>query len=246
MAKDDALKRLSNLRRPANWLIACLESAQASEGTGRFDPGHFHPSDFGNECDAFMAFRFLGAPSKQVIEPKLQRIFDYGNIRETYLRHYLQNAGISIVTDPSERRIEIPSLYIVGELDEVVANPITKEKFIVDYKTMHMDRFEKLETAVPGHRLQVHPYMFAKEIYKAFVLYECKNDQRLKAMPTDFDGKLWQTGFVERVDRVLTGIQKNEVYRNPAHCTGCPFFANGVCTANQIQKLKEESGLKFP
>lgn len=240
---DEALKRLANMRRPANWLISVLESGQASEGTGRFDPGWFHPSDFGNECDAFLAFRYLGAKAKQVIEPKLQRIFDYGNIRESYLRHYLRNAGVSLLSTPEERQIVIPHMHIRGEVDDLVVNPITREKFIIDYKTMHMDRFEKLEEAVPGHRLQVHPYMFYFQVYKGFVLYECKNDNRLKAMPTNFDGQLWQTAFVERIERVLTGLQHDEVYRNPAHCTGCPFFANGICTNNQIAKLKEESGI---
>ena len=246
MAESSALKRLGNMRKPGSWLIAILEGAQASEGTGRHDPGFFHPSDFSNVCDAFLAFRYLGAPAVSVIEPKTQRIFDYGNIRESYLREYLRVAGVSLITKPEDRLIEIPHLHIRGELDDKVQNPLTKEKHIIDYKTMRSDLFEKLEEAIPGHRLQIHPYMFATEIYKGFILYENKNDQSLKAMPTNFDGKIWQEKFVERVEKILTGLEKNVVYRNPVNCNRCPFFNNGVCTANQISSLKEKSGLKFP
>lgn len=240
---DEALRRLANMRRPANWLIAVLESGQASEGTGRYDPGWIHPSDLSSECDAFIAFRYLGAPAKQVIEPKLQRIFDYGNIRESYLRHYLQVAGVSVLSTKEERQIVIPHLHIRGEMDDLVKHPLSGELHVIDYKTMHMDRFEKLDAAVPGHFLQVQPYQFATNVFKAFIIYECKNDNRLKAFPANFDGKVWEEQIVQRIHRILTGLQQDQVFRNPAHCTGCPFFANGVCTNNQIKKLKEESGI---
>lgn len=229
------------MRRPANWLVSILEGAQASQGTGRHDPGYFHPSDFSSDCDAFLAFRYLGAPTVSVIEPKTQRIFDYGNVRESYLREYLRVAGISLITKPEERLIEIPHLHIRGELDDWVVNPLTKERFIIDYKTMRLDRFEKLEAVVPGHRLQVHPYQFAKETYQAFVLYECKDDQRYKAMPASFDGKIWQEQFVERVERIMTGLDHNVVYRNPVNCSSCPF--RNICPINNIAELKEKSNL---
>lgn len=243
MPGDEALKRLANMRRPANWIISVLESGQASEGSGRVDKGWFHASAFGDPCDAKLAFQFLGAPSIQVIEPKLQRIFDYGNIRESYLRHYLQLAGVSVLSTKEERQIVIPHLYIKGEMDDMVAHPITKERHIIDYKTMHRDRFEKLDAAVPGHFIQVQPYQFATNVFKAFIIYENKDNQNLKAFSANFDGQLWQTGFVERVERILTGLQHNEVYRNPIACSQCPF--RNICPTNNIAELKEKSGLKF-
>lgn len=242
---DSALKRLANMHNPGNWIIAAIEGAQYSSGEGRHDPGWFHPSALGNECDAFLAFRFLGAPAKQVIEARTQRIFDYGNEREGYLREYVVTAGINIITDPKDRYIEIPDLRIKGELDEWVINPITKEKYIVDYKTMRSGLWKELTQVTRGHHLQLHPYQFAKETYKGFVLYENKDTQELKAMKADFNNNIWQTDIVDRINRILSKLKIDLVDRNPINCSRCPFFANGVCTSNKIAELKESSGLKF-
>lgn len=245
MSEISALKRLAKMSSPGDWIIAAIEGAQYSMSAGRHDPGYFHPSAFGNDCDAFLAFRYLGAPAVETIEAKTQRIFDYGDYREGYLHQYAVKAGISLITNKNDRLINIPHLRIRGELDEWVKNPVTNEKFVLDYKTMRSGLWKELKEVTRSHRLQVHPYQFAKETYKGFVFYENKDTQELKAMPANFDNKIWQIEIVNRVERILTGLQNSVVYRNPAHCNGCPFNANGVCTSNKIQELKERSGLKW-
>lgn len=238
---DSPLKRLAQMSVPGNWLIAAIEGAQVTIGSGRNDPGWFHPSSFGNPCDAFLAFRYLGAPATQTIEAKTQRIFDYGHEREGYLQLWTKH--ISLIEKPKDRLIVIPHLKIRGELDNWVKHPVTNDKFVIDYKTMRSGQWKELTEVLWSHRLQLHPYQFAKETYKGYVLYENKDTQELKAMQSDFDGQIWKKEIVDRTERILGGLDNGVVYRNPAHCSTCPFMANGICGANQIEKLKEESGL---
>lgn len=240
---DEALKRLAAMRKPGLWIIAGLESVQASNGPGRYDPGWFHPSDFGNECDAFLAFRFLGAPAIQNIAARSQRIFDNGSGRDEYLKRDMKKSGLSVIQNNKERKIVIELYRIRGEIDDLIRHPLTGELFIIDFKTMHHEAFKELNEAKVAHALQVMPYMFAKEVYKAFILYEDKDNQELKAMPANFDSKIWEEKFVQRIARILDGIDKNTVYRNPVSCSRCPFFESGVCAANRIEELKVASGL---
>jgi CRISPR/Cas system-associated exonuclease Cas4 (RecB family) len=241
---DSALKRLA--ARSSNsgaWLIAALEGAQASKGEGRNDPGWFHPSQLGNECDAYLAFRFLGAPAAQVISANTQRIFDLGHGRDEYLKQDMQNAGVSLIKKEEERDVEIPLLRLRGALDDLVMNPITHERYVVDFKTMRPEKYEALTEAEYSHVLQLHVYMFGKQVYKGYVIYENKGNQNLKIKEVNFDGQLWQTKIVERLQRILDGLEHDFVTRNPVHCSNCPFFVNGVCTSNEIKYLKERSGL---
>lgn len=241
---DSALARLvSSARNPGGWVTSGLEQVQESTGPSRQDAGWFHPSSFGDECDARLAFAFLGAPSEQVISAKLQRIFDLGNARDLALKADMRRAGLSLITKESERKIEIPHLRIRGELDDWIQHPKTGNKYLLDYKTMNSDEWKSLTVAKYSHQLQVMPYEYAKETYEGFILYENKNDQSLKILTANFDGKVWQTTFVERTERILKGLQNNQVFRAPTSCNNCPYFKNTVCAANQIEKLKEVSGL---
>ena len=226
-----------------SWLIAAIEGAQESHGVGRRDPGFFHPSALGDDCDARLAFQYLGAPAVQVIVPRLQRIFDDGNFRDERLKTYTARAGISLIKREEERKILIPHLHIRGELDDWVENPITKERFVIDYKGMRSDYWKELKEVTHPHHLQLHPYMFDKQTYKGFLLYENKDSQEMKCMPANFDGNIWQTEIVDRISSILGGLDKNYVNRTPTSCNNCPFFANGVCTSNEISRLKAASGL---
>lgn len=255
--ESSALKRLGALNSgtTGKWIIAALESVQASEGEGRVDPGTFHPSGLADECDAKLAFGFLGAPAVKSISARTQRIFDLGSGRDAYLKRDMMKSGISIV-DPTklmtnergetvevDRHIEIPHLYIRGELDDWVAHPVTGRKYVVDYKTMNPTEFAALDKVKPSHHIQVHPYMFARQTYEAYVLYENKADQEFKLKPANFDQTIWTNKIENRILRILDGLEHDYVTRTPGRCSYCPFYANGVCAANEIAALKARSGL---
>lgn len=240
---DNSLKRLAQMRKKGNWLIASIESVQESTGPSRGDPGWFHPSGLGHTCDARLAFEFLGAPSNQTITARLQRIFDLGNARDLALKKATKKAGVSLIKKEEDRKIVIPSYRIRGELDDWVLNPVTGRKAIVDYKTMNHDEFEALEAVKPSHHVQVHPYMFAKETYEGLVLYEDKNTQTLKIHEADFNNQTWGE-ITSRLETIIDGIRKGYVKRTPiANESSCPFY--NICSWANIDKLREESQLNF-
>lgn len=242
--QDSALKRLvARTTKSGAWLIAGLESVQETSGPGRTDPGYFHPSTFGNECDAFLAFQYLGAPGIQHIPARTQRIFDLGHARDKDLKRDMKAAGLSVIKKEVERQIAIPDLHVRGDLDDIVKNPVTKELYVIDYKTMRPDEYEHLDVVKPWHHIQLLIYMFAKQIFKGYVLYENKGTQEIKAKEANFDAKMWQTLVVDRIHRVLAGLEESYVTRNPVGCNRCPFNNNGVCAGNDIAGLKRKSGL---
>lgn len=241
---DNALKRLGNMRKPGAWIVAALEGVQESNGPGRTDPGWLHPSDMGHPCDAYWAFKLLGAPSTEHISARLRRIFDNGSGRDEYLKKDFKKAGISLIKKEEDRKIVIPELRIRGELDDWVVNPATGERFVVDIKTMNNDEFEKLETLKPSHHAQIHPYMFAKQTYQGIILYENKNNQEFKPMPGDFQPNFWQREIVDRVHRVLSGIRNGHVSRTPVPNESlCPFF--NICSHANFEVMRERSGITF-
>lgn len=256
MPADNALRRLAQLsstHSSGTWYIAALEGVEASEGEYRQDPGWFHPSGLGDECDAKLAFMFLGAPGLQSISARTRRIFDNGSGRDEYLKRDSQNTGLSLV-DPTkiividgveheaDRWIQINELYIRGELDDWIRHPTSGNQYVVDFKTMNSRLWNELEDAKPEHVIQVHPYMFAKGTGYAFILYENKDTQEFKLKPANFNPEIWNN-IVNRIRRILQGLQENYVNRNAVNCSRCPFFANAVCAANEISALKAQSGL---
>ena len=241
---ESALKRLASaMKNPGGWITSRVEFVQQSQGTYRMDPGWFHPSSLGDECDAKLAFQFLGAPGIESISAQSRRIFDNGSGRDLWLKTDFANAGISLIKEEDDRKICIEHLRIRGELDEWVQHPETKVRAIVDFKTMNSTYWKALETIRHDHHLQLHPYMYGKETWNGYIWYENKDTQEVKLKEGHFNGKIWQGEIVERLEAIIEELGHNRVKRLPLHCSQCPFFANGVCTSNQIQKLKEESGI---
>lgn len=256
MSETSALKRLAQMssRKTGSWYMAALEGVQHSEGPVRPDPGWFHPSTMSNECDAYWAFHYLGAPSVQVISAQTRRIFDNGSGRDEYLKRDAMKSGVSLIEEWDQprictgcdlpvydnRHICIPILRIRGDLDDWSQNAITQRRYVVDFKTMREGLYNDLHEVLPSHKIQIHPYMVAKDTYEGFVLYENKNDQSQKCFDASFDNHIWDN-IVNRSNSVREELEHNRVRRTPVNCSKCPFAR--VCTQNDIMKLKEESGL---
>lgn len=240
---NSALKRLAGMRNRERWLLDAIDGTLESNTAGRTDPGWFHPSSLAHPCDAFLAFQFLGAPSKQIISARSQRIFDLGSARDKALKAAVRKAGVSLIKKEEDRKIAITPYMIRGELDEWVENPISHERFVVDFKTINMVAYDALEQEREDHKIQVHPYMFGKETYRGAILYENKNNQEHKLFSFQFDYPLWH-GITSRLEQIRTALKQGFVHRQPIpNDSQCPFYS--ICTYANIQELKEKSGLVF-
>jgi len=233
--KDSPLSRVV-AQRTGGWLLAHVDDHLESSKELRYDPGWFHPSALGNPCDALLAFQYMGQTGKSTVRARLQRIFDNGTSRDEDWKRYLHEAGLSLFQhwggSPKERKlasaeryIEIPHLHIRGEMDDLIRNPTTNEIAVFEFKTMNTDEWDKLRAPKPEHVIQVHPYMFAKGVLQAQIVYENKNDQMPKSYIKKFDGDLWRS-IETRLLNIVQLVESRQLpWRTPMlNDKQCSFF----------------------
>ena len=68
--------------------------------------------------------------------------------------------------------------------------------FVVDFKSMKSGYFDELVHAKWEHVVQVHIYMWLLNLKMGVVVYECKDDQKLKEMVVPYDA-----GLIERIKK---------------------------------------------
>lgn len=240
--KDSALSRVL-AQRTGDWLLAGVDDWLESSAEFRSDPGWFHPSSLSHQCDAFLAFAYLGIEGKGKARARNRRILDNGTSRDEDVKRYLHESGISVLKhwggSPAERKlasaeryIEIPHLHIRGECDDIVYNKVTRETSIFEFKTMNADEWTKLRGPKSEHIIQIQPYMFARGILQAIIVYENKNTQEWKQYARRFDANIWRS-IEARVTNIVELIQNKQLpwrtpLQNDTQCQfhhGCAGFA---------------------
>ncbi len=261
-----AIKQLVELDewRRGNWLVAEVERRRADKPP-RVDPGWFHPSALSHPCDAFLAFQFLGVqPRPNAVDAQRQRVFDLGHARDRDWKGYLEETGLSAVGERElpecercrikpmvGRHICIPELRIRGELDDFVQDG--QRTAVVEFKTKRSELWEPLAAPERDHVIQVHPYMFAKQCLQTQIIYENKNDQRIKEFTIKWDDVVW-SWIVTRVQRILNQLSVGESpTRTPSQWEAdCAFYTRtsddfpGCAAAQfpqQVDLYRERQGL---
>lgn len=259
---DTPLKRIIGARGPS-WLVNHAESyielqANKYNGLSR-QRGWFSPSDLHNPCDAYLAFRYMAVEQRSKVSARLQRIFDVGNAADARIKDMLRECGLSVIPaykpKPSDtsndiywgekrlRQFELPDWRIKGEYDDKVQNPITREKFIVEIKTMNTDEFQALKAPKEDHIIQVQPYLYHdKEVAGVYFLYEDKNTQDWKPFVQGMDSGVWNA-TTDRLAYILDCLDKGEMpMRRPQQYeTRCQF--HWTCSAFDMEAhiaLKEQ------
>ena len=247
---EPGLKGLLDLQGD-NWLVNHVYAHLSKDDSQRrIGSGWFHPSSLSVKCDALLAFEFLGAPKRTDLDPRTQHIFSVGHDRDRTWKRWLRESGLSLVSedrsdcarcgilDVDGRHICIPSARIRGECDDVVRNPFTLAPSIFEFKTMNDWQHKSLAMPLPEHVIQVHPYMHAKAILSAVIVYENKNDQKLKSYTVNFDHDTW-LWIVERCQRILDLLSRDFApERTPTSFeTSCDFFP--ICSTAEFPALVE-------
>lgn len=265
-----AIKNIVELseHKQGNWLLDLVEKRWPPR-ENRIDPGWFHPSSLGNPCDAYLAFQFLGTQGRPDISPRLQRVFDFGHQRDRDWKRYIGAAGVSMFEeDPpfderptcgrcgqqfmALRHICIPELRIRGELDDWAVAP-DGSLSIVEIKTKNDRLYSQARSPDASHRVQVLPYMFAKQTWRTQIIYEDKNDQQAQEFTILWDQELWDA-TVARLQRILAQLSGGD---SPTRTPGpyesdCDFYVPnasgfGGCSVAQFPELvdryRERQGL---
>jgi CRISPR/Cas system-associated exonuclease Cas4 (RecB family) len=158
---------------------------------------------------------YNGLLEVSTINGNLARIFDNGSSLEDRIDKYFSKMGILLGREISLKN-DLPP--ISGRMDFLISHE--KHGHVpIELKSINTRGFENLKEAKPEHILQLHTYMnlYNKTaeipVSHGIVLYENKNDQKLKAFIQELDAKIWND--------ILTRLLKiMDMKTIPEECTG--------------------------
>ena len=195
------------------WLLKSLDKHL----TGAQRPartGVFYPSSLGNLCDRFLYNSYNGLVQEQVIDAKTKRIFDCGDYLGYRYEKYFEKMGLLIGTELPVKN-ELPP--ISGRIDFLIKHD-QLSVVIIELKSINQRGFKALSQPKDDHYIQIQLYLNLTNRENGIVLYECKDDQLLKAFSVSRDVEAWEQ-IKERCERVMNMTEQ------PAQCTGlryCP------------------------
>ena len=195
------------------WLLKALDThLTGSQRPAR--TGVFYPSSLGNQCDRFLYNSYNGLVEEQVIDAKTKRIFDCGDYLGYRYEKYFEKMGILIGTETPVKNENPP---ISGRIDFLIKH----EKLsiaVIELKSINTRGFKALSKPKDDHFIQIQLYLNLTNRENGIVLYECKDDQQVKAFSVERDAAVWET-IKERCESIM------QMTEQPAVCTGlryCP------------------------
>jgi|7_EtaG_2_1085326.scaffolds.fasta_scaffold13588_2 hypothetical protein len=207
-------KTRSRTSNQDKWLLKMFEDNLGyQQNSNRV--GVFYPSMVGNECDRYLYLAFRGKLPQQEIASTTQRIFDTGSSLEDRMTKYFEQMGI---LRGREIVVKCDSPPISGRADFLLAHEEHSE-IVLELKSINDKGFKNLYSKPkPEHALQLQIYLQLLDKAYGIVLYENKNDQKLKAFKVSRSAKEWNA-LVKR----CTQIQ--EATELPDQCTGAVWCA---------------------
>ena len=177
-------------------------------------PGVFHPSTLSNACDRFVWLVYHGHMPSSTLDANLQRIFQNGNYLEKRVESCFAGLGILI---GREIPVKFENPSISGRIDFLIRH---QEHGIspIELKSINTSGFSKLSKPKDEHSLQLQMYLNMGNYDIGTVLYENKNDQKIKSFIVKRDIKQW--------DDVLSRcFNIQNMVEPPMKCTG-PAWCN--------------------
>ena len=144
---------------------------------------------------------------------------------------------------PMHYNVQTGRFCLLGSLDFLVLNKVTKEAVVIDWKTKHSFGFRRLsdEGIDMGYLVQVGGYVegliemgIPRDRIRAFVYYECKDDQKHRPLELEVNDafvcenvesmieekaealRLWRFG-----SHAPAGYEPNEKGKLPWNCNYC-------------------------
>ncbi len=221
---------------PSQLLLYAVEQAQSKAGHMKLRRvlkhlkkrheaiGWVHVSDILNDCDRYLAARFLGYQFKEEISIRLERIFENGHMMHIRWQNYFLSL-------PPEYQVSISHIIqtwpIIGEADLTVIHP-TLGRIVVELKSINDNGFKATKGgARVGHIAQVSHYAHLlslmddkTEPWTAQIWYENKNDQDMRT----FDPVVQSKVVDERLERALEVAAMASKGQLPKPCeTDCEY-----------------------
>ncbi len=160
----------------------------------------FHCSAIGNPCDRYLWLHWNRLLPEEDIDQVKQRIFDHGNATEERYTKYFEN-GIMYIDREVKAINEYPP--ISGRADFLLTAPKAGiKRFIIELKTINGRGYDGLQVPKVEHEIQLQAYLNILDIPFGIVLYENKNDQKVKIFQVDKDPEAWKV-VTDRLEGII-------------------------------------------
>ena len=195
------------------WLIKALDShLTGAQRAAR--QGVFYPSALGSPCDRYLYNCYFGLVKEEPLAPLTRRIFDCGDYLGYRYEKYFEQMGILLGT---ELPVKCDSPPISGRLDFLIKHDEFQTS-IIELKSINQRGFLALKKPKDDHHQQLQLYLNLTSHEHGAILYENKDDQKIKAFSVQKDEEVWK--FIrERCERIMSMTEQ------PIKCTGlrwCP------------------------
>ena len=211
--------RVSNQDR---WLLKLFEDTLGYEQSSSRE-GVFFPSMLGNVCDKYLYLAYRGKLPQQTIASVTQRIFDNGSALEERMTKYFEAMGIYKDREVSTKCIDPP---ISGRADFI----LTHEEYgdiILELKSINDKGFKNLYSKPkPEHFIQLQIYLQLLDRPYGIVLYENKNDQKLKAFKVERSPKEW-VRLTNRCKKIQEATEMPKECAGPTWCA-CRLYKEEI------------------
>ena len=218
------IKQLSSLRKGDTtpqkifseevWLVKSLEESLG--GPQRKNrAGVFYPSMLGSYCMKLLYLAYNGLLPEQVIDDNLQRIFDNGNFLEERMATYFTKMDILLDREVEAKSDNPP---ISGRADFLLKHA-DYDKIGLELKSINDKGFEALKNRPKReHTVQLQIYLHILKLPYGVVLYENKNNQKLKAFGMLPDPEIWAQ-ILKKCEDIMLMMEP------PSRCSG-PQWCN--------------------
>ena len=160
----------------------------------------FYCSAIGNSCDRYLYLHWNRLLPREDIDGGKQRIFDHGNATEERFTKYFEN-GIMYVGREVKATNEYPP--ISGRADFLLTSAKAGVKrFIVELKTINSRGFDGLQVPKVDHEIQLQSYLNMLDIPFGIVVYENKDNQKMKLFQVDKDPQAWKV-VLDRLEYII-------------------------------------------
>ena len=171
--------------------------------------GVFHPSTLSNRCDRAVWLIYHGKMETTPLEAVTQRIFQNGNYLEKRVQTWLEKLGI-LVGREIPVKLDIPPMS--GRIDFLIRHELYGI-IPIELKSINTSGFTSLKQPKPEHQFHLQMYLNMGNHELGTVLYENKNDQKLKSFIVERDAEQW--------DSILNRCFKiQRMTEPPKKCTG--------------------------
>jgi CRISPR/Cas system-associated exonuclease Cas4 (RecB family) len=105
---------------------------------------------------------------------------------------------------------------------------LADEFYVVDYKSMFSFQFKKLSGPLEKHVIQLTIYIWLLDLKSGFLLYENKDDQKIKMFEVTRNEKLIES-IKKRAKKLMHVLDEDLLPKRPyankndKHCKQCPF-----------------------